>query len=126
MEVLDDVDDKYMYYAFESLYLDILNEHTPLKQVHVRGNQIPFMNEQWQKAIRHRNKLWKQFIRECTDANDAIYKVQRNKCTSLRCKVITIFFLKKTEVDNPREFWNSPLHAFKENQASQQNITKRE
>lgn len=44
IEVFDDVDDK--YYAFETLYLDILNEHAPLKQVHVRGNQIPFMNEQ--------------------------------------------------------------------------------
>jgi len=65
MEVFDDVDDK--YYVFESLYIDILNEHAPLKQFQVRGNQVPFMNEQWRKAIRHRNKLWKQFIRERND-----------------------------------------------------------
>ena len=51
MEVFDDVDDK--YYVFESLYIDILNEHEPLKQFQVRGNQVPFMNEQCRKAIRH-------------------------------------------------------------------------
>ena len=59
MEVFDDIDDK--QYVFESLCLDILNRHAPQKQAHIRGNQIPFMNEQWRKAIRHRNKLWKKF-----------------------------------------------------------------
>ena len=39
IDLFDDVEDK--IHAFESLYLDILNEHAPLKQVHVRGNQIP-------------------------------------------------------------------------------------
>ena len=64
---------------FESLYIDILNEHAPLKQFQVRGNRVPFMNEQWRKAIRHRNRLWKQFIRERNDTNYATYKMQRNK-----------------------------------------------
>ena len=43
VELLDDVDDK--LHAFELLYLDILNEHAPLKQVHARGNQVPSMTE---------------------------------------------------------------------------------
>ena len=33
MEGFDDVDDK--YYVFESLYIDILNEHAPLKQLYL-------------------------------------------------------------------------------------------
>ena len=86
MEVFDDIDDK--QYVFESLYLDILNEHAPQKQAHIRGNKIPFMNEQWRKAIRHRNKLWKKFTHRRTDANYAEYKKQRNKCTSIRRKAI--------------------------------------
>ncbi|RMX40006.1 hypothetical protein pdam_00017277 [Pocillopora damicornis] len=67
-----DIDDK--QYLFESLYLDILNKHAPQRQAHIRGNQIPFMNEQWRKAIRHRNKLWKKFTHQRTDANYAEYK----------------------------------------------------
>ena len=55
MDVLDGIDDE--QYVFESLYLDILNKHAPQKQAHIRINQFPFMNEQWRKAIRHRNKL---------------------------------------------------------------------
>ena len=80
------------------------------------------MNEQWQKAIRHRNKHWKQFIRECTNTNNTIYKVQRNKCTLLRCKVIKDYFLEKTKAGNPREsVWNAYhpfMHSRKTKQAS--------
>ena len=57
VDVFDEVDDK--LYAFEQLYSEILNEHAPLKKTVVRGNQVPYMREQWRKAIRHRNKLFK-------------------------------------------------------------------
>ena len=80
MEVFDDIDDK--QYVFESLYLDILNKHAPQKQAHIRGNQIPFMNEQWRWLIHHCNKFWKKFTHQRTDANYAEYKKQRNKETN--------------------------------------------
>ena len=34
------MDDK--LFAFESLYLDIINEQAPIKKFHARGNQVPF------------------------------------------------------------------------------------
>ena len=46
-------------YAVEQLFLSVLNEHAPIKQTMIRGNQVPYMTEQWRGAIRHRNKLWK-------------------------------------------------------------------
>ena len=92
---------------FESLYLDILNKHAPQKQTHTRGNQIPFMNEQWRKAIRDRNKLWKKFTHQRTDANYAEYKKQRNKFTSISRKAIKDHFKNKSETDNPRAFWEA-------------------
>ena len=120
IELFDDVDDK--IFAFELLYNDILNEHAPLKQVHIRGNQVPYMTEQWRKAIRHRNRLWKKFTRERTDANYADYKTQRNKCTSLRRKAIKEHFLKKTMApDSPRDFWDAYrpfIHSKKTKQAN--------
>ena len=91
----------------ESLYLDILNKHAPQKQAHIRGNQIPFKNEQWRKAIRHRNKVWKKFTHQRTDANHAEYKKQRNKCTSIRRKAIKDHFKNKSETDNPPAFWEA-------------------
>ena len=93
VDVFDEVDDK--LYAFEQLYHEILNEHAPLKQTIVRGNQVPYMTEQWRKAVRHRNKLWRLFMRDWTDANYDHYKIQRNICTSLRRKVIKVVQARK-------------------------------
>ena len=106
---------------FDCLYEDILGEHAPLKQVRIRGNQVPFMNEQWRKAIRQKNRLWKRFIRERTDTNYELYKRQGNICTSLRRKAIKTFFDKKSESENPREFWDTYrpfLHSRKSTQAN--------
>ena len=74
MDVFEDVDDK--LFAFGTLFREVLDDHGPLKQFHVRGNQVPYMTEEWRKAIR--NRLWK--------SNYNLYKAQRNKCTSLRRK----------------------------------------
>ena len=84
VDVFEEVDDK--LYAFEQLNSEILNEHAPLKQTVVRGNQVPYMTEQWRKAIRHRNKLWRLFMRDRTGVNYDQYKIQSNICTSLRKK----------------------------------------
>ncbi|CAH3173398.1 unnamed protein product [Porites lobata] len=100
-EIFDDVDDR--------LY------------VRIKGNQVPFMNEQWRRAIRQKNRLWKCFIRERTDTNYELYKRQRNICTSLRRKAIKTFFDKKSESENPREFWDTYrpfLHSKKSTQAN--------
>ncbi|PFX12312.1 Flap endonuclease 1-A [Stylophora pistillata] len=106
MNLFDDVNDK--LFAFEQLYNDILKEHAPLKQTIVRGKHVPYMNEQWRKAIRHRNKLWRKFTKDRTDTNYEQNKIHRNKCTSLRRKAIKEHFLKKsTSSENPREFWNA-------------------
>ena len=67
IDLFDELDDK--LYAFEQLFLSVLNEHAPIKQTMIRGNQVPYMTEQWRRAIRHRNKLWKKFTRNRTDAN---------------------------------------------------------
>ena len=55
MDIFDDPDD--MLHVFESLYNDILDEHSPLKYSHVRGRHVPYMNNQWRSAIRKTNSL---------------------------------------------------------------------
>ena len=95
MNCFEDVDD--ITFAFQSLYTAILDEHAPLKSVHVQGNQVPFMNESWRKAIRHRNYLWRMFTRDRTGANYAADKSERNICTSLRRNAIKEYFRKKSD-----------------------------
>ena len=103
MEFFHDVNDK--LFAFESLYLDIINEHTPLKQFLVRGNQVPFMNEQWRIAIRHRNKLCgKSSLMIALMLITPFTKKKRNKCTSLGRKAVKAYFLDKSEKANSNDF----------------------
>ena len=104
MDIFDDVNDK--LFVFESLYMDVVNEHAPLKRVHLRGNQVPFMTKQWRQEIRYRNRLWKKYLKERTDENYCKYKAQRNVCTRLRRKAIKDFFRKKNVENSSREFWN--------------------
>ena len=83
IDLFDELDDK--VYAFEQLFLlSVLNENAPIKQTMIRGNQVPYMTEQWRRVIRHRYKLWKKFTLNRTDANYEAYKTQRNAYTSLR------------------------------------------
>ena len=77
MDLFEDVDDK--LYTFEKLYHDILDEHAPLKYLHIRGKQVPYMTDEWRKAIRHRNKLWKIFTREMK------MKIMKNINVSVIC-----------------------------------------
>ena len=57
---------------FETLFTEVLDDHAPLKQFHVRGNQVPYMTEEWRKTIRYRNRLWRKFTVNVT-------KNQRNR-----------------------------------------------
>ena len=82
IDLFEELDDK--VYAFEQLFLSVLNENAPIKQTMIRGNQVPYVTEQWRRAIRHRNKLWKKFTPNRTDANHEAYKTQRNAYTSLK------------------------------------------
>ena len=93
-------------FTFESLYNEVLNDHAPIKQFEMRGNQLPFMTQEWGTSIRNKNKLWKRFVKDRTDTNYASYKLLRNSCTSLRLKAIRGFFAEKSQAVNPREFWN--------------------
>ena len=86
MDVFEDVDDK--LFVFETLFTEVLDDHALLKQFHVRGNQVPYMTKEWQKALRYRNRLWRKFTKDRTDGNYQLYKTQRNLCTSLRRKAI--------------------------------------
>ena len=64
----------------------------PLKKRFVRGNQAPFMNKELRKVIYTRNMLINNFCKNPTKENEKKYKIQRNKCVSLRKKSIKKYF----------------------------------
>ena len=71
------------YHAFEDTYLRILNNHAPLKQKYIRGNDQPFMNKTMRKAIMIRTKLRNIHLRNPTVENGMMFRRQRNYCVKL-------------------------------------------
>ena len=66
------------YHAFEDNYLRILNNHAPLKQKYIRGNDQPFMNKTMRKAIMFRTKLRNIYLRNPTVEKGMMFRKQRN------------------------------------------------
>ena len=55
-----------------------LNQHVPAKQKFVRGNHLPFMDKTLSKAIMHRTRFCKKYLRNKTDKSKRNYTKQRN------------------------------------------------
>ena len=62
------------YKSITENFLETINKHAPLTKKFIRGNQAPFMNRDFQKAIytrtRLKNKYWQDPYRE----NELAYK----------------------------------------------------
>ena len=52
---------------FESIFMDTLNKHAPLKQRYIRANNSPFMNSAICKAIMVRSRLRNKLLRNKTE-----------------------------------------------------------
>ena len=86
-----------------------MEEHAPLKQKTLRGNQAPFMNKNLRKSIYTRSRLKNNFNKNSTNENKVRYKKQRNFCVNLRKKAIKEHFKKITDsgiVEN-KTFWQT-------------------
>ena len=55
------------------------------------------MTQELRKVMYTRSKLKNKYNRNPTEENKAIYKNQRNKCVSLRRKVIKVYFYNVTK-----------------------------
>ena len=71
------------YEIFETIFMDLLNKHAPMKVKYVRANNAPFMNKVLSKAIMTRSRLRNKFIKCPNDINRIIYNKHRNYCVNL-------------------------------------------
>ena len=95
------------YHAFEDTYLRILNNHAPLKQKYIRGNDQPFMNKTMRKAIMIRTKLRNIYLRNPTVENGMMFRKQRNYCVKLlkQTKINYYEHININLVTDNRKFW---------------------
>ena len=87
--------------------MEVIDEHAPLKNKFVRGNQAPFLNREFQKAIYTRTRLKNKYWREPSRENKLAYKKQRHLCISRRRKSITNYLNKFTDkgLETSKSIW---------------------
>ena len=88
------------FWVLNKTYLGLLKEsifyvfikHAPIRKKHLRANKAPFMSKELHNAIvkssRHRNK----FLKDKSQTNREIYKIQRNLCKNLLRKIKKSYF----------------------------------
>ena len=71
------------YDDFKKVFIEVLNQHAPMKKKFIRGNNAPFTNRTLSKAFMNRSKLKNRYYKNPTEVNKISYNKQRNYCVSL-------------------------------------------
>ena len=71
------------YDDLTNIFRSTLDNHAPLKQKQVRGNQAPFMTKELSKAIMTRSRIKNKYNKWPSRENFLALKQIKNKCTNL-------------------------------------------
>ena len=90
LNVFDNPDDKVD--IFNSLLLEVLNLHAPLKTVRTKKKPAPWISKSIRDEMDLRHKLYKMFKTNQLLVSWEAFKAQRNRVTSLQCKAKKEYF----------------------------------
>ena len=95
------------YKSITESFLETIDKHAPLRKKFIRGNQAPFMNRGFQKAINARTRLKNKYWRDPSRENELAYRKQRNLCVSRRRKSVTDYLNKFSAkgLETIESFW---------------------
>ena len=95
------------YSSFESVVMQVLNDHAPLKKKYIRANDGPFMTKELRKAFMKRRTLKTVYNKNRNPVNHLAYKKQRNKCVKMlrNAKIQYYKSLDLKDLTDNRKFW---------------------
>ena len=76
LETFDDLDD--VVEAWSRLFLEVLNQHAPVREVRVRAKSLPWIDDELRVLMRQRNWLHKKAIKSGDNDLWDIYRAARN------------------------------------------------
>ena len=103
--IIDEKDPNQNYQSLTKTFLTFVNKHAPLKKRIVRGNQAPFMTNEFQKAIYTRSRLKNKMNKSPTVKDITVYRRQRNLSVSLRRKNFFLNNVTKKGITTNKNFW---------------------
>lgn len=93
-EIFDTADDKTSF--LETLLSSIVDEHLPEKKMRVRTQDVPYMTNEWKKAIRAKRRAAKKYLKVQNRENWEAKRKARNEATRLRRKAIREYWKDQT------------------------------
>ena len=103
---IDDRDDKVD--TFNSLFIDVLNMHAPLKTVGVKKNPTPWIDKTIRCEMDRHGRLFCFYRRNPTAASRDIYKAQRNRVVWLQRRAKNDYFSRLiSRKSHPSVIWNT-------------------
>ena len=113
------------YERFESIFVELINQHAPMKIKYVRANNAPFMNKLLSKAVMTRTRLRNRFLKHPSEINRKNYKKYRNFCVRLFKKEKKMFYnkLNTRDITDNKKFWKTVKPLFSEKYSSRNKIT---
>ena len=89
------------YYIITNNFLKVVIKHAPLKKKTIRGNNAPYMNKEFRKAIYTRTRTKNKFLKNPSEQNEILFKKQRNICKSKE---------KKYQEPPKQDQWKRDIH----------------
>ena len=115
--VFDGIND--VYWAHDSLYRGVIDEHFPLKLKKRRKHGTPFMNSELRKAINFIKALRRKYLNNKCDKNWSKFAKQRNLVTKLKRQSIKLYFAERCGGGTKTsDFWPT-IRPFLTNKGSQ-------
>ena len=94
------------------IFQSTLDNHVPLKQKQVRGNQAPFMTKELRKAIMARSRIKNKNNKWSSTKNFLAIKQIKNKCTNLTKTAKKQYFAKSAENQTLIRAFGIQYHCF--------------
>ena len=93
---------------FQKMFLDILDQHAPIKSKVIKTSQCPHMTKEWKTTIFRRNMALNKYHDNKTKKNFETFRKLQNKCSNLSKSALKQYFSKNCAQDNtekPKHFW---------------------
>ena len=93
---------------FQQLFLNILDQHAPIKTKVVKTTQVPHMTKEWKCLIYQRNMTYNTYCQNRSMSNWERYRKLRNKCSNMSKSALKNYFTRNCEEDKngkSKKFW---------------------
>ena len=106
-EIFNDIDD--CYYAWYTLFMEIANEHAPIRTKKCKKRQVPWMNLEIKELMRQRDLIRHTASKQKKEIYFKLYKCLRNHVTSelRKAKREYFYYLLSDKSPTPQTFWNN-------------------